>query len=753
MLTIITPIFCQSKNDYIYNRSLFFINNSYTSDKIKRIVVDFGSIDNVSEELEFLCNKNNISYYNMKRNGNPFSAGECRNFGVSKSTTDYITFQDIDLYAPSSTYNSLIERISSTKFYNEVECIPCLYLNEELSEDYIKEPSWEESHKIAYNLYKEKNSAIKMYAPVTSMIIIRRNYYLENGGNNTEFHGHGYEDFELLNRLANRSNKFVRSRDYYNHDFKYDSPHYSGYRTFFSLFGREAMNDKLFFVHLWHPENINKNYSSRNRINREIFEKLIRKFDNENYLPAPLSGNNKYFEGNTLILSPFNGKTSNTIRTAIPFLSSCFYIKDDEIMSNEDFFNYIKKNNIKRVLFFNAYANDHRLSLYRYCIENDIKTINYDRGGLPDTWFFDPHGFNSSSKSYSDENWDHEITIDEHTKVKEYILKTLCSENALEKNGNRIGAHNLKNKYNIRDNKILFVPLQRPNDSVIKHFSDRIGSVENFFSELIVLAKSEELKDWKIIIKNHPLEPNDIFNSKQFPSNIILLSNKDHFCDAVLASDAVMLINSGVGLYSLMAGKPTFNVGNAYYSHTHMSVKIDSPLSFIDYIYKLTPPSNVRVERFIHFLINKFYSFGTTNYIENVDAKSKRRTNVALYTDFVTLRLPLDNGETKTFTLERRTNPYKINSSYYDFYRSGILLREKIKPVVSVNTTTSTTLIKKEINPTTPNIIELKKTTITPLSLPAAKKRLNKKLIKLVKRPRLFFKDALNNSRNRKTSA
>lgn len=93
---------------------------------------------------------------------------------------------------------------------------------------------------------------------------------------------------------------------------------------------------------------------------------------------------------------------------------------------------------------------------------------------MPHTWFFDPHGFNYSSHSYNPNNWDLQITKDERESVQEYIINVLSSNDTLEKNGTRIGAHNFKTKYNILNKKILFVPLQRPNDSVIRHFSDEI---------------------------------------------------------------------------------------------------------------------------------------------------------------------------------------------------------------------------------------------------------------------------------------
>ncbi|EFA3920390.1 hypothetical protein CV616_005147, partial [Escherichia coli] len=213
----------------------------------------------------------------------------------------------------------------------------------------------------------------------------------------------------------------------------------------------------------------------------------------------------------------------------------------------------------------------------------------------------------------------------------EYIINVLSSNDTLEKNGTRIGAHNFKTKYNILNKKILFVPLQRPNDSVIRHFSDEIRSVQNFLNNIVTLAKSIKDKGWVVIVKQHPLEESTEIEEKE---NLIVLKPTDHFYDAINSSDAVMLINSGVGLYSLMAGKPTYNVGNAYYCHAGLSIKIKNPEDFKKCMNDLSYPSKDKVEKFIHYLITRFYSFGKTNYIEIVDPKTKSKTTNATYVDF-----------------------------------------------------------------------------------------------------------------------
>jgi predicted glycosyltransferase involved in capsule biosynthesis len=752
MLTIITPVYCQSKQDHIYERTKFFIKKSYTTDTIKRIIVDFGSIDTISSEIEELCNDHNFKYYNLHLQGNPFSAGECRNFGISKADTDYITFQDIDLYAPDSIYEKIVLRLSESNYYNNVECVPCLYLTEEFSNQYLNNGNWDYSHKVAHDFYKENSQEIKMYAPVTSMLLIRRQYLLESGGNNTEFYGHGYEDFELLNRLANRSNKFIRSRDFYNHDYKYTSADYCGYRTYFSLFGREMMNDKIFFVHIWHPENIAPSYSQRNQSNREIFNKLLRKFDSEFYMPPAISGVSENYQGKTLILSPFAGKTTNSIRIAIPYLGECQYKKDTEFSDTESFLNYINENEIKRVLFFNSFGNNERLKIYQCCLENNIKTINYDRGGLPDTWFFDSQGFNYSSKSYHSDKWDIKLDTEQTDDIQKYIQDTLITNHTLERNGERIGAINFSKKYNIVNKNIIFVPLQRPNDSVIRYFSDKIGSVENFIEQVKILAESLKDKNWVIVIKQHPLESEIDLGDLD---NIVVMGRNDHFCDAIMASDATLLINSGVGLYSLMGNKPTYNVGNAYYSHEGLSNKIDSPLDLISLVDSLSKPNKIKVESFIHYLKNKFYSHGTTKYLTQINPITKSSTNNAIFTDFSVIRIPLDNEKIKTINISRREEPFKITSSYYDYYRSAIVMRNKTKPehVRTIKNSNSKPEILKETQKSPIDMKQSINNTIIDINPQIVSKgKFRKKASKLVKSPRMFFSDAVKNIKNKNHS-
>ncbi|HHA5064903.1 TPA: hypothetical protein ACOM0X_004685, partial [Escherichia coli] len=95
MLTIITPVHCTSRNDYLYQRTKYFIENAYIDSNIERIIVDFGSLDSIMEEFKTLSKNKGIEFYSLGLKGESFSAGLCRNYGVTKAKKEFITFQDV----------------------------------------------------------------------------------------------------------------------------------------------------------------------------------------------------------------------------------------------------------------------------------------------------------------------------------------------------------------------------------------------------------------------------------------------------------------------------------------------------------------------------------------------------------------------------------------------------------------------------------------------------------------------------------
>src|SRR5690606_1369079 len=129
-----------------------------------------------------------------------------------------------------------------------------------------------------------------------------------------------------------------------------------------------------------------------------------------------------------------------------------------------------------------------------------------ERGALRNSVFFDPNGFNAESKSYDPLLWDKELSEKARKTTLEYIFQEKSLDESLEKQEDRISVDEIYRKLNIsKGKKILFVPLQRPSDTVIKYFCGPIGNYDNFLTLINSLAHALP-RDWEIVVKRHPLE-------------------------------------------------------------------------------------------------------------------------------------------------------------------------------------------------------------------------------------------------------
>lgn len=744
MLTIITPFYTKNREDYLYDRLRRFVKHEPVVDGIHRLIVDFGSPEHIVDELEKLCAEFGVELMRLNRRGEPFSIGACRNAGAQAAKTEYISFQDVDLTAPPSVYRKLLENLrGAPAYFNHLECIPCLYLTPVGTDEY-ESMDPEVARAVMQAHFTEGDvDRIQMYAPATSAIVARRAFYLSMGGVRQEFFGHGYEDFEMMNRLAWKSRRFIRSHDYYSHEHKYGSLEYKGYRTFFSLFGRQNMASGLFFCHLHHPTPPVSGYAKRNAANRVLFERFAKALDNDSEIPPALCDVSS--GGRTLALSTRTSIPMKSIRMAIAHLGNVVYMDANEFDDESQFISYIRDNEVDRVLFLTPYGNEQRLALYRACRSNNIPFLVFDRGALPRSWFFDPCGFNADSESYLPSRWDHDLDTEARETTERYIDALISSEDTLEENGERIGADNLRGKYGLHGKKILFVPMQRPGDSVIKFFASHAESVTNFcfvLSQLTLQLPS----DWRIVVKRHPLET----AMPPIPGAVVL-DPSTHVYDALSASDAVLAINSGVGLLSLLFGKPTFNMGSAFYCHEGLAKQVRNLEEISEALANLERPSHEKVLRFVKYLTTEFYSFADTEYKKVTEGGSTR--SVAVNLDFTELRLP--QQPLRSFLW--RKEPAKKTSPVYDFYRTYISNMGKPVPIKAVPeaarakvavakapAAADATTIKVPQNSSTqaPKGKPVVTTANPKTKVQSSAKR---KFAKLVRDPRRFFSDAVRN--------
>jgi hypothetical protein len=98
----------------------------------------------------------------------------------------------------------------------------------------------------------------------------------------------------------------------------------------------------------------------------------------------------------------------------------------------------IREEGFTQVLFFNPYANAHRMGLYKALRKAGIRTIVFERGALPDSWFFDRSGFLAHSTNYAPDLWDHTLDKDRAERTKQWMLDLRYSNQTLESNGERL---------------------------------------------------------------------------------------------------------------------------------------------------------------------------------------------------------------------------------------------------------------------------------------------------------------------------
>ena len=151
----------------------------------------------------------------------------------------------------------------------------------------------------------------------------------------------------------------------------------------------------------------------------------------------------------------------------------------------------------------------------------------------------------------------------------------------------------------------IFVPFQVPSDMQILALSPWIESMVQLHDEIAALA--DAFPERRFVIKEHPSFPLSIQGVVR-PHSHIRFANSANTRELIEGADAVITVNSTVGLEALTLGKKVITLGDAHYAIDGLVLHAEDRATLHDALAKLDgwEPDDERQRRFIRFVFNRF---------------------------------------------------------------------------------------------------------------------------------------------------
>ncbi|RQO72813.1 hypothetical protein DBR44_10860 [Aquitalea sp. FJL05] len=715
LLEVIIPFRWTDKRPDLLDRLNYPLMDTQRPHSVHFTIADDGSPRHISRELEKICQNHGYNYLHIESELEPVCMSRARNIGVCAVPSEFIMFQDVDLMPYDGFYSDVLNEIQIQNLTNNASLFlmfGVIYLTQSATELYYTTPSHLRKNLFIQHLLNENTHYIEKFSTGTSVTVFNRNYYLSRGGYDEDFIEWGYEDIEFNTRCIRASRYFPLPENFLtdNQSFRHIN-RYQGWKSIYRLFGDITFQKGIVLFHSWHAIDGHSGYMKRKAINKQLFEEKVKKFSSRGEEPPPLAALDK---GKTLCFSLTNPFIYN--KKTAPLLGEIFY-EDENNFTPEILISYIKKHDITRILFHNPYANEHRQKLFNTIKNNNIKFIIAERGALRNSVFFDDTGFNADSKKFDEDIWNVPITKNEQDYIRNYIIEEKTLDESLEKQAALLGIEATRKKLMLpRHKKIIFIPLQRPSDTVILHFCKKIGGYEGFI-ELIRNAISQLNDEYVFVIKKHPLED----ETPDLPGAIF--ANNINIKDLLAISSAVLLINSGVGILGMLYEKPVLLAGDAFYGSPLLTHQVRT-VSDIEDGLKNFQPHQETILRFLKYLIMDYYSFGHFQTRE-IPWKDTGRMTITTSIDFYQIRIPGQPGI--NYYPQEKTVPQ--SSILFDRYRTPKLAPPHPQPIIAEKPSIS--IQPKKITH------EIEKSMIKPL--PSTRAR---KIKKLREDPRSFLLDS-----------
>lgn len=204
-----------------------------------------------------------------------------RNYAAKNADSDNIFLLDADLICSPNIVKEIdkIRPFAPTQYFS---MFPCLYLTKEETERFDGD-----FQGCLESFLRGENHRVEGIALASSCLLMNREWFLQLGGFDERFVGHGGEDLELIDRLTRHYPIGPRPDDYALNIKAQHPGDYQGFRRYFSYYALPHLFAGRFLVHQWHPRPLTHPYHRRRAGNDAMLEQMLSRSEAER---GPLKG-------------------------------------------------------------------------------------------------------------------------------------------------------------------------------------------------------------------------------------------------------------------------------------------------------------------------------------------------------------------------------------------------------------------------------------------------------------------------------
>ncbi|MFM4997216.1 galactosyltransferase-related protein [Aeromonas sanarellii] len=237
-----------------------------------------------TNQINLLSSLHNVTVLDDSQYFSIYSPGTSRNYAITHTSEKIVFIMDSDLIGTPMLSEQLHDRCITCDVagFTAFEMYPCLYLTKEETERFDGD-----FQGCLESFLRGENHRVEGIALASSCLLMNREWFLQLGGFDERFVGHGGEDLELIDRLTRHYPIGPRPDDYALNIKAQHPGDYQGFRRYFSYYALPHLFAGRFLVHQWHPRPLTHPYHRRRAGNDAMLEQMLSRSEAER---GPLKG-------------------------------------------------------------------------------------------------------------------------------------------------------------------------------------------------------------------------------------------------------------------------------------------------------------------------------------------------------------------------------------------------------------------------------------------------------------------------------